>query len=105
MIFGVNGRSRGGRLAFVNASEAGVPDQPMAPLLSATGVSPNCRRRACVRSSLLGAGRRARSVGCRGPCVFERLMYLAAFFLIGNVRDLSGDRNWSAKIADESGIP
>jgi hypothetical protein len=32
-------------------------------------------------------------------------MYLAAFFLIGNVRDLSGDRNWSAKIADESGIP
>jgi len=36
------------------------------------------------------AGRRARSVGCRGPCVFERLMYLAAFFLIGNVRDLSG---------------
>jgi hypothetical protein len=41
-------------LAFVNASEAGVPDQPMATLLSVTGVSPNCRRRACVRSSLLG---------------------------------------------------
>jgi hypothetical protein len=54
LIFGVNGPSRGGALAFVNASEAGVPDQPMAPLLSVTGVSPNCRRRGCVRSSLLG---------------------------------------------------
>jgi hypothetical protein len=92
LIFGVNGPSRGGALAFVNASEAGVPDQPMAPLLSVTGVSPNCRRRACVRSSLLGQGRRARSVGCRGSCVFQRIMYLAAFFLIGNVPDLSGDR-------------
>jgi len=30
------------RLAFVNASEAGVPDQPMASLLSVKGVSPNC---------------------------------------------------------------
>jgi len=56
LIFGVNGPSRGGcALAFVNASEAGVPDQPMASLLSVKGVSPNCpRRRACVRSSLLG---------------------------------------------------
>jgi len=106
LIFGVNGPSRGGcALAFVNASEAGVPDQPMASLLSVKGVSPNCpeaRMRAVLTAR---AGRRARSVGCRGPCVFERLMYLAAFFLIGNVRDLSGDRNWSAKIADESGIP
>ena len=78
------------RLAFVNASEAGVPDQPMASLLSVKGVSPNCpeaRMRAVLTAR---AGRRARSVGCRGPCVFERLMYLAAFFLIGNVRDLSG---------------
>ena len=85
------------RLAFVNASEAGVPDQPMASLLSVKGVSPNCpeaRMRAVLTAR---AGRRARSVGCRGPCVFERLMYLAAFFLIGNVRDLSGDRNWSAQ--------
>jgi hypothetical protein len=56
LIFGVNGPSRGGvRLAFLNASEAGVPDQPMASLLSVKGVSPNCPgRRACVRSSLLG---------------------------------------------------
>ena len=90
---------RPARLAFVNASEAGVPDQPMASLLSVKGVSPNCpeaRMRAVLTAR---AGRRARSVGCRGPCVFERLMYLAAFFLIGNVRDLSGDRNWSAKIS------
>ena len=43
LIFGVNGPSRGGcALAFVNASEAGVPDQPMASLLSVKGVSPNC---------------------------------------------------------------
>jgi hypothetical protein len=105
LIFGVNGPSRGGALAFVNASEAGVPDQPMAPLLSVTGVSPNCRRRRMRAVLTARAGRRARSVGCRGPCVFQRIMYLAAFFLIGNVPDLSGDRNWSAKIADESGIP
>jgi hypothetical protein len=26
------------------------------------------------------AGRRARSVGCRGPCVFERLMLSGGFF-------------------------
>src|SRR5580692_9620051 len=74
------------RLAFVNASEAGVPDQPMAFLLSVKGVSPNCpeaRMRAVLTAR---AGRRARTVGCRGPCVFERLMYMAAFFLIGNVR-------------------
>ena len=93
------------RLAFVNASEAGVPDQPMASLLSVKGVSPNCPGGAMRAVLTARGGRRARSVGCRGPCVFERLMYLAAFFLIGNVRDLSGDRNWSAKIADESGIP
>ena len=42
------------RLAFVNASEAGVPDQPMASLLSVKGVSPNCPEARMVRSSLLG---------------------------------------------------
>src|ERR1700719_3741298 len=50
----------------MNASEAGVPDQPMASLLSVKGVSPNCpeaRMRAVLTAR---AGRRARSVGCRG---------------------------------------
>jgi hypothetical protein len=93
------------RLAFVNASEAGVPDQPMASLLSVKGVSPNCpeaRMRAVLTAR---AGRRARSVGCRGPCVFERLMYLAAFFLIGKRSRSLGGSELMAKIADESGIP
>jgi hypothetical protein len=53
---------------------------PLAPLLSVKGVSPNCRS-AHARGPHARAGRRARSVGCRGPCVFERLMYLAAFSL------------------------
>jgi hypothetical protein len=53
---------------------------PWLPLLSVKGVSPNCRS-AQARGPHARAGRRARSVGCRGPCVFERLMYLAAFSL------------------------
>src|SRR5580692_4283883 len=42
------------RLAFVNASEAGVPDQPMASCYLSRALVRIARRRACVRSSLLG---------------------------------------------------
>lgn len=37
------------------------------------------------------------------PVRFGAANVSGGFFLIRNVRDLSGDRNWSAKIADESG--
>ena len=55
LIFGVNGPSRGGcALAFVNASEAGVPISRWLPCYLSRALVRIARRRACVRSSLLG---------------------------------------------------
>src|SRR5580692_7441296 len=92
------------RLAFVNASEAGVPDQPMASLLSVKGVSPNCPGGAHACGPHCSGRSTCEISWMSRPVRFRAANVSGGFFPYRQRSRSLGGSNWSAKIADESGI-